>query len=167
MNCDDITEQQKLKTQIEKAVENKATEVTKYIDPNITVNFAISVVPDAVYSLCSSVQVKILKSNVVLVSHSMFVPYLLLVFQTILKTSQNIDLQKLDVHLQSAQQSIKSMQEQLEGRFSKGLKMLDNSRNDMSIHLSKIKNTLTSLQVNAGGPATFALIDEPDSMAAD
>jgi DNA recombination protein RmuC len=87
--------------------------------------------------------------NVVLIGYSMFVPYLLLVFQTILKTSQNIDLQRLDAYLRSADESIQEMQGELEGRFSRALTMLANARSDMSGHLSKLSGGLTSLRLSA------------------
>ena len=147
---DDISEQQKLKAQIEATVLSKAREVKKYIDPNVTVAFGVAAVPDAVYDLCSGIQADALQLNVVLLSYSLFIPYLLLVFQTILKTSQNIDLERLDMYLQSAQSSIEALQQELEGRFSRGLTMLTNSRNEMSAQISKVSSGLTSLQIRAG-----------------
>lgn len=154
--CEDIDEQQRLKAQIEAAVLDKAKEVKKYVDPNVTTSFGIAVVPDAVYDLCSGVQCDVLQLNVALISHSMFVPYLLLVFQTMLKMSQNIDLQKLDAHLQTAQASVQALQEELEGRFARAIAMLTNSRSDMSAHLSKVSSGLTNLQIAARASTSVA-----------
>ncbi len=161
--CDDPSEQQRLKARIESVVLSKAREVKKYIDPNITVNFGVAAVPDAVYDLCSGVQADLFQSNVVLVSYSMFLPYLLLVFQTILKTSQTIDLQRLNAYLRSAQNSVEALQDEIEGRFSKAITMLTNSRNDMSVHLSKVSSGLTSLQISAARPGADALLDSEPS----
>ncbi|NIM05091.1 MAG: DNA recombination protein RmuC [Armatimonadetes bacterium] len=151
VNCEDADMQQTLKKEIERAVVDKAKEVRKYIDPNLTVNWGVAAVPDAVYDLCSEVQAETLCANVALVSYSMFLPYLLLVFQTILKTAQQIDFQRLDAYLQSSQESISALQEELEGRVSRAITMLSNSRNDMSAHLSKLNSGITSLQIGAGG----------------
>jgi len=82
--------------------------------------------PDAVYDLCAGIQSETFQLNVVLVSYSMFVPYLLLVFQTALKNSQSIDMQKLDAYLQTAQESITNLQDELDGRFSKAITMMNN-----------------------------------------
>lgn len=147
VKSEDPVEQQALKKQIEDAVLKKAKEVRKYIDPNLTVNFGVAAVPDAVYDLSSGILVDVFQLNVVLVSYSMFVPYLLLVFQTILKTSQNIDLDKLSAYLQTAQESISALQGELEGRFSRALTMLENSRTDMAVHLSKVSSGLAGLQL--------------------
>ena len=146
---DDIKEQQELKSQIEKAVLSKAKEVRKYIDPNMTVDFGIAAVPDAIFDLCAGVQVESLQMNVVLISYSLFMPYLLLVFQTILKTSQNIDLQRLNSYLENAQSNISELQNELEGRFSRAITMLNNSRDDMRVMVSKVSSSLTSLQISS------------------
>ncbi len=164
MNSDDPGEQQNLKSQIEAVVLNKAREVRKYIDPNMTVNFGVAAVPDAIYDLCSGIQAEVFQLNVVLVSYSMFVPYLLLVFQTILKASHNIDLQKLDSYLHSADDSISALQHELEGRFSKAITMLSNSRDDMSIQLSKVRSGLTRLKINSSKSSEEAALDNPESI---
>lgn len=174
MQSDDPNEQQILKSKIEEVVLNKAKEVRKYLDPNITVNFGVAAVPDAIYDLCSGIQAEVFQLNVVLISYSMFVPYLLLVFQTILKASQNIDLQKLDSYLQSADDSIKALQQELEGRFSRAITMLSNSRDDMGIQLSKLRSGLTGLKIGSSiSPAEATLeglesinkiSDEPSSI---
>jgi len=155
LNTEDIQEQQKLKKAIEDAVLLKAREVRKYIDPSITVNFGLAVVPDAVYDLCAGIQSQTFQLGVVLVSYSMFIPYLLLVFQTTLKNSQSIDLQKLDAYLQTAHESIKTIQDELDGRFSRAITMMNNSRDDMRVVLGKLNGSLTGLQIGAGPAAAL------------
>lgn len=157
----DPDEQQQLKIEIERAVIQKAKEVKKYIDPSVTVAFGIAVVPDAIYDLCAGIQTDVFQLNVVLVSYSMFVPYLLLVFQTMLKSGQSIDLQKLGAYLQTAQDSIKALQEELDGRFSRAITMLNNSRDDMRAHMSKASSSLTSLQISTAAPAVTPALPEP------
>ena len=112
---EDPDERQRVKTRIEAAVRDKAREVRKYIDPNVTVNFGIAAVPDAVYELCTRVQTDVFQWNVVLISYSMVVPYLLLVFQTVLRSTQSVDTQKLDACLRSIEDGIASMQAELDG----------------------------------------------------
>ncbi len=149
-DCEDVETAQRLKAQIESAVLAKAREVRKYIDPRLTVNFGVAAIPDAVYDLCGGIQADVFTMNVVLVSYSMFVPYLLLVFQTVLRTSQDIDLEKLNASIHTAQRGILSLQEEIEGRFSRAITYLNNSREDMRANLSKISSGLTSLQLTAG-----------------
>ncbi|MHB1294596.1 MAG: DNA recombination protein RmuC [Anaerolineae bacterium] len=146
---EDIEERQRIKAQIESTVLTRAKEVRKYLDPNLTVNFCVAVVPDAVWDLSCGIQGDIFQMNVVLVSYSMFIPYLLLVFQTILRSEHTLDVQRLEAYLSSTQQCLQALQEELEGRFSRAMTMLDNSRNDMAAHLSKLSAGLTSLRIEA------------------
>lgn len=150
LNTEDIQEQQKIKKLIEEVVLTKAKEVKKYIDPNLTVNFGVAVIPDAVYDLCSGIQSEIFLLNVVIVSYSMFVPYLLLVFQTTLKSNQSIDLQKIDSYLKTAQESINAIHEELDGRFSRAITMMGNSRDELRTIVGKLGGSLTGLQMGTG-----------------
>ena len=145
-NTEDLQEKQKLKKQIEEIVLSKAREVKKYLDPSITVNFGVAVVPDSVYELCSGIQAEIFRLNVVLISYSMFLPYLLLVFQTTLKNSYNIDSRKIETYLQAAHESIDTLQNELDGRLSRAITMLNNSRDDMKVTIGKLSASLAGLQ---------------------
>jgi len=70
------------------------------------VNFGMVAVPDAVYDLCTGIQATIFRENVVLVSYSMFLPYLLLVFQTMLRAAQDVDLERLGASLAAFQEGV-------------------------------------------------------------
>jgi DNA recombination protein RmuC len=150
--CEDPVERRKLKDQIGVTVVAKAREVRKYLDPSLTLTFGVAAVPDAVYDLCGDIQGTCFEMNVVLVAYSMFIPYMLLVFQTVLKTSQDIDLEKLDAHLQAAESSVQALQGELEGRLSRAITMLANSKSEMSAQLSRIGSSLTNVHVGTGRP---------------
>jgi DNA recombination protein RmuC len=156
--CEDEEQRRALKSQIERIVLAKAREVRRYIDPSVTVNFGIAAVPDAVFDLCTGVQADTLQLNVVLVSYSMFVPYLLLAFQTILKTSRDVDLHKLSSYVETAQQTISDLQEEIEGRLSKAITMLGNSRDGMRVQVSKINTALAAIQLGAGTGQTAEML---------
>lgn len=143
--CDEVGEQQRLKAQIQSVVLIKAKEVKKYIDPSQTPNFGVAVVPDAVYELCSQCLSEAFQHNVVLVSHSMFMPYLMLVFQTIHKSSQNIDMAKLDRHIEASLQAVAALQKEFDGRNATALTMINNSRTEMNVQLGKVRGNLSAL----------------------
>ena len=159
----DIDEQQRLKREIGDAIRQKAREVKKYIDPSLTTPFGVAVIPDAIYDLCSGIQAEVFQLNVMLVSYSMFIPYLLLVFQTTLKNGQSIDLQKLEAYLHTAQGAVKAVQDELDGRYSRAMTMLNNSRDDMRAQLSKVGGSLTGLQVSTA--ASAPALPEPAAAA--
>lgn len=156
---ENMEEKQALKRQIEKQVVIKAREVRKYLDPHFTASFGIAAVPDAVFDLCSQVQVYVMKMDVVLISYSMFIPYLLLVFQTILQNSQEIDVQQLEIYLQSAQSHMDALQGELDGRFSKAITMLGNTRDEMKAQLGKLTSGMSGIKVQR----TIHKIENPGS----
>ena len=148
--CEDDLERRRLKAEIDRAVLAKAREVRRYLDPRLTADFGIAVLPDAVFELCSTVQCEALQMNVVLVGYSMFVPYLLLVFQMALKASSDIDVEKLGAYLRDVESSVGQLQEEVDGRLSRAITMLTNSRTDIGQHVGRITSRLAALQLPAG-----------------
>lgn len=145
--AEDPQEQRRLKKEIEDAVLQKAREVKKYIDPGQTVNFGVAVVPDSIFDLTYGVQPEAFKMNIVLISYSMVVPYLLLVFQTTLRSTQNVDYQKLEAYLQTVEESVLAIQDELDGRYSRAVTMLANSRDEIRALISKANSSLTALHL--------------------
>ena len=144
------------KAQLQSTVSARASEVKKYIDPNVTTTFVLAAVPDPIFELCSELLPDLLKQNVVLVSYSMFIPYLLLVFHTSAKDFGKPDLKRLDAYLRTVDDSVKTLQSELEGRFSRALVMLDNSRAEMAAHLSKLNAGLVAVQIGSEALAEVA-----------
>ncbi|GAB4330961.1 MAG: hypothetical protein Kow0010_16060 [Dehalococcoidia bacterium] len=164
LGCDDPAELVRLRSQIESVVLEKAREVAKYLDPGLTAGFGIAVVPDAVFEVCGAAQVDALDHHVVVVGYGMFVPYLLLVFHTVLKTSQDIDLERLASYLDQVERSIRAVEEELEGRHARALTMLQNSRDDMRAYLGKVSAGLSAIQIRAGEPAAGELPGPPPAV---
>lgn len=148
-NSTDPDEQKKLREQIEGIVIGKAKEVKKYLDPSLTFPFGIAVVPDAVYVLCPSVNIETSKHNVVVVSYSLFLPYILLIFQTVLTTSRTIDMEKLSAQIQTVGRSLSAIESELENRYAKAVTMLDISRRELKGHIGKASNAITSIQITS------------------
>ena len=158
----DLDEQKKLREQIERIVINKAKEVQKYIEPNITTSFGVAVIPDAIYDICPTVNLETRKNNVVIVSYSMFLPYLLLIFDTVLRTSRTINMEKLNANVQAVQKSIADLGEEIEGRYSKAITMLEYSKRDLKGHIGKANNALTNIQMTSNQSSTIPP-ESPDS----
>jgi len=148
VNSNNPEEQIILKREIEKVVLRKAQEARKYIDPSQTLPFAVIIVPDAVFDISMGVHAESMKIGVAVLSYSMFIPYLLLVFHTIMKSTQSFDIQSLVTYLENVNQSLGSIQEEIEGRFSRSLTMLNNSRDSIRVHLQRANASLIALEVS-------------------
>jgi DNA recombination protein RmuC len=158
-------ERQRLRAQIEATVLERAREVRKYLDPDITMSFGVAVVPDAVFEICSGAQTECFRQNVVLVAHSMFVPYLLLVVQTVLGASREVDLEKLAAYLHAAEQALVLLQEEIEGRLSKAATMVVNARDALRAQVAQVSTGLQAIQVRAT-PVDLAVAGEQAGAAA-
>lgn len=154
--CEDIAGKKRIKTLIERAVVKKAEEVQKYLDPDKTIGFGIAVVPDAVYDLCGAALCQVFTLKVAVISYSMFIPYLLLVFQTNMRTSGDIDLHKLSHAVTEADKSIRAIQEEIDGRFSKAVNALSASRNEVKKETAKMAHLLSGIHIDEDGAAVVA-----------
>jgi DNA recombination protein RmuC len=158
-------EQLRIKKQIEDCVYSKAREVEKYIDPSITVSIGVAVVPDAVYHLCPGARVEAFGRNVAIISYSMFIPYLLLVYQTALANAHSIDAQKLSSFLVTIEKVSQELLEEVEGRLSRGLTMITNARDDLRVHAGRLSTSAMALQVDAVPP--LPPVTTPTQLAAN
>ena len=141
-------EQQRLQKEIEACVLSKARDVEKYLDPSVTMSMGVAVVPDAVYDLCPGARVDAFAMNVAIISYSMFTPYLLLVYQTALSASQTVDMQKLISFLGTIQKVTRELHEEVDGRLSRGLTMISNSRDEMRVHAGKLGTSALALRID-------------------
>lgn len=142
-------EQRRLQQEIERCVLAKAREVEKYLDPSVTVSMGVAVVPDAVYDLCPAARAEAFALNVAIISYSMFTPYLLLVYHTALTARQTVDTQKLLAFLGTIERVTRELQDEIDGRLSRGLAMLTNSRDEMRVHVGKLETSALALRLDA------------------
>jgi DNA recombination protein RmuC len=142
-------EQHRLQKEIETCVLSKAKEVEKYLDPSVTISMGVAVVPDAVYDLCPGARVDAFAMNVAIISYSMFTPYLLLVYQTALSASQTVDMQKLVSFLGTIQKVTRELHDEIDGRLSRGLTMISNSRDEMRVHAGKLGSSALALRIDS------------------
>jgi DNA recombination protein RmuC len=147
LECQDVDARQRLKARIHSVTEKRALEIQKYLDPNITTSFGLAVVPDPLFEICAEIVPTLSQQNVMLVSYSMFIPYILLIFHMTLKSAHTIDLRRLDAFVKTATESVLSLQGELQGRLSKATVLLNNVKTDMESQLGKLNMSLAALQV--------------------
>ncbi len=148
----DPARRETLVKEIRKAVKDKLQEVRKYIHPERTWGFAIAVVPDAVFEIAAREQVDALSQNVVLVSYSGLVPYLLLIVQTVLRSGVQIDVAKLSSAIDQVREALTAVEEELDGRFSRALTMLQNMRDETRQRLRKATTALSTVATRTALP---------------
>jgi len=130
-------EARRAKDRLLMAVVQRAKEVAKYVDPQTTAGIGLAVVPDAVYAHCLEAQAGLIRERVVVISQSLLLPYLLLVFQAVLAGARDVDQQRLSSALDSCLDSIGAAQEEVEGRLSRALVLFENGRSALAANLAE------------------------------
>jgi hypothetical protein len=110
----DKEEQANLIKSIRDVVSERAREVHRYLDENRTMGFGIVTVPDAVLPYCLDAQARLLKANVVLVSYSLLVPYILIIFNLFLSSAQGIQALQMSQVLKRALLQLEHIQDEID-----------------------------------------------------
>ena len=144
-DTDDPEARRPLIEAIQSEVKKKVKEAAKYLDPERTIQLGVVVVPDAVFDLCLEAHVEAFKEGIVLVSYSQALPYLLSLLQVILRFSAKIDVARLSSALKTIGDALMKIEGEVEGRLSKSLTQLDNSRSELRTQLSRARQGTGSL----------------------
>ncbi len=152
LGTEDPAEQRRLKREIQQAVVAKAKEVRKYVDPGLTSDFGLAVVPDAVYELSGGVLGEVASMGVMLVSQSMFLPCLMLLVQSAVRDSRDIDIERLGGYLKSADDGLIALSKEIEGRLSGAIVQLGNSRDALRAQTARVHAGLSAVSI-PGEPA--------------
>lgn len=144
--CDDPQQRAQLKAQINQAVLSKASELQKYLDPGRTPGFGIAAVPDTAFDLCAEARIGAMNMGVALVSYSMLIPYLLLAFQVALHTATDIEMDRVRNNLHGVKETTEKLQSEVEGRFSRALAMLQNSRDELRGQFGRINTSIAIME---------------------
>lgn len=152
----DPAERTKLEKDIKTEVWKRGLEVTKYLDDGRTIGFGIAAVPDSVFALCSDVQPYLVKRNIVLISYSLLVPYILLLVKLFLSNAQGVQAMQISQILEGALIEIAQIQEFIDTDLRKPLDTIKEQQSEYRLQnerlqeandkLTRIENELTALR---------------------
>jgi DNA recombination protein RmuC len=138
-----------LADEIQSEVKKKVREVVKYLDPDRTIRLGVLAVPDAVFDLCVEAHVEAFKQGVVIISYTQAIPYLLSLLQVVLRFGTEIDTASLSQALATVADALERMDGEVDGRLSRTITQLQNSREDLKAHLSRARQGVRGLHVEA------------------
>ncbi len=130
---------------IQRDVQKKVEEVTKYLDPEKTLMLGVVALPDAVYEQCLPVHAEAYRQGVILIGYSQAVPFLLAFLQLVLRFGTEVDTARLSAALGDITDALGRMDRELEGRFADALTRLRNCREELASHLARARQTAASL----------------------
>jgi DNA recombination protein RmuC len=143
---EDPAKLERLMHQVQKEVGKRVSEVSQYLDPNTTTPWAIAAIPDSMYSLCRDAHLSAYSKNVILVSYSMLLPYLLMFFSLHLQYATSIDVENLTHYLIDIKRNIEQMGGILEHRIERARALLSSASDEYRQILGTIKGSLSSIE---------------------
>jgi septal ring factor EnvC (AmiA/AmiB activator) len=110
----DVATQNRLRKEICREVMQRAIEARRYLEPRRTLGFAIAAVPDGVFETCGHIQPVLAARDVILVSYSLLVPYVLLVVHTMLASVEAAEAAEVAHVMHRTQLQVDGMAQELD-----------------------------------------------------
>lgn len=132
---------------IEERVIARIGETSGYIDPACTTSFAITSLPDAVYSLCRKAHLEAFKEkSIILIPYSLTIPYLLTLYKFSIEFSRSVDTEKLESYLKQLEELGKTLNNNLENRIYRGYTMIVNAYNELKEVAGRMNTAIAVLR---------------------
>lgn len=133
---------------IEKEIENRTKEITQYIDPAVTTPQAVAAIPDAAFSVCKKAHVEAYRRNVILISYSMAIPYLLTFLNLNLQYSRTVDIENLSHYLINIKRNLDEMDSVLENYIEGASSRITNAALKYRELIGSIRGSLIALETS-------------------
>jgi DNA recombination protein RmuC len=137
---------ERLMHQVQKEVGRRVSEISQYLDPNTTTPWAIGAIPDSMYSLCRDAHLSAYSKNVILVSYSMLLPYLLMFFSLHLQYASSMDVENFTHYLIDIKRNIEQMGDILENRIERARALLSSASDEYRQMLGSLKGSISSIE---------------------
>ncbi len=131
---------------IEKEVEKRTKEITQYIDPAVTTPQAVAAIPDAAYSVCKRAHIEAYRRNVILISYSLAVPYLLTFLNLNLQYARTVDVENLSHYLMNIRRNLDEMDSVLENYIEGASSRITNAAIKYRELIGSIRGSLIALE---------------------
>lgn len=144
---DDMASRKKLVEQITRDVRGKIRDMMKYLDPERTLALGLLAVPDAVYAAAPEAHGEGYREGVLVVPYSLALPYVLALYRLVARFGGSVDTDQLAARVRSLTECLRRMDEELEGRLSKGLVQVQNARDALRDQVGTAQRTAAQLIV--------------------
>ncbi|MDP2211987.1 MAG: hypothetical protein Q8J63_09660, partial [Candidatus Aquicultor sp.] len=116
-------------------------------------------VPDAVFTVCKRAYLEAYKRQVILMSYSMTIPYVLTFYSLHLQYSRSIDLENLQSHLITIGRQLDEMEQVLENKIARGATMINNAYGEYKQIISRLRASVVYLQTSESEHAFEERVD--------
>jgi DNA recombination protein RmuC len=157
--ADDPHERRRLVEQASRDVRSRIREMAKYISPERTLGLALLAVPDAVHSVTADAHAEGHREGVLVVPYSLALPYVLALYRLTARFATLEPSPAAGESLRTLEAALARADEEVEGRLSRALVQMENSRDALHDHVGAARRAAASLAraPGLGGPEPAAL----------
>ena len=119
--------------------------MAKYLDPERTLSLGLLAVPDAVYEAAPEAHGDGYRVGVLVVPYSLALPYVLALYRLTVRFGCAVDTDRLAERLRALDETFRCLDEEIEGRLSRGLVQVQNSREALRDHVAEARRTTHKL----------------------
>ena len=158
---DQPQERERLLDQVVRDVRGRIKEMTKYLDPERTLSLGLLAVPDAVYAAAPEAHADGYREGILVVPYSLALPYVLALYRLTLRFGCAVDTDQLADRLRALNECVRKLDEEVEGRLSRGIVQLENSREALRDHLGEARRSTdrlletTASEITASAPTAL------------
>jgi DNA anti-recombination protein RmuC len=134
----DQIERNSFRLQIHQEVRNHAKAAQKYLDRDSTLGFCIVAVPSSVFELCIDMQAELVSDGIVLISYSLLVPYILLIFDLFLKNAQSTQTLEISYILGRSASQIELIQKYINMKVRPPLDSVKLQQTNYGLHSQRL-----------------------------
>jgi len=139
-------ERRRLRDQACRELKLRARELSRYLDPRRTLGLAVLSAPDPVSEATRSVHGELLRDGVAVVPYSLTLPYLLSVYRLAARLAPAGETEPLLQRLQELERALVGVEEEVEGRHSRALAQLINSREALRDRIAEARRAVAALE---------------------
>jgi DNA recombination protein RmuC len=136
---DQPAERRKLAEQVVRDVRGRIKDMTKYLDPERTLSLGLLAVPDAVYAASPEAHAEGYRDGILVVPYSLALPYVLALYRLTVRFGCAVDSDQLAERLRGLAECVRKLDDEVEGRLSRGLVQLENAREALRDHLGEAR----------------------------
>jgi DNA recombination protein RmuC len=154
---DQPLERKRLVEQVVRDVRGRIRDMGKYLDPERTLCLGLLAVPDAVYEAAPEAHGEGYRAGVLVVPYSLALPYVLALYRLTLRFGCAVDTDQLADRIRALEETLRQMDEEVEGRLSRGLVQAGNARDTLRDHVVEARRATQKLLLTAESESPVAL----------
>jgi DNA recombination protein RmuC len=149
-------ERKRLIELVTRDVRLRIREMGKYLDPERTLSLGVLAVPDAVYEAAPEAHGEGYRAGVLVVPYSLALPYVLALYRLTARFGCAVDTDQLADRIRGLEETLRQVDEEVEGRLSRGLVQAGNARDALRDHVVEARRAAQKLLLTAEAEAAIA-----------